>query len=766
MRNSASLRHPASSLRRPAPSGRVRQSPVAASDGQQRRLARLVVVFAIVPAALLLLTALIAGRPPTGQEIERGVSVAGIPVSGNDWEQAAAALQARYDPYLAQPITLKIGDSTAVVTPDDLGLTVDMPATRERAQSIGRGSLVSAAGERLQAHTRGIDLAPVITLDEARFVEVLHQLSLPIVKAPADASYAWQSGQIAIVASSNGVGIDARHAAELLSAHVANRESGPLSIPTLTLAPAITTENLTRSIGQARELAGAPLHLRFNDVWWELRPADLVYLLTWDAGKVQFSEAKLAAALGALSVSINQEAVNAEIGSWGDGTFYVAEARNEQTLNVAASVAAVLKAGNSDDRVAELVVESEPPQISTERLIPLRDRANDIIARGLAVSWPEGEQWLDPIGLAGAMRFDEINVALTFDHAALAALIEPIANELNRPAAGLRWRSGVLVADDTAEPGRVVDLGASANAIASAALSGQDRVPLVINESSDPGQSAAGIVIREMLSSASTYYGSSSANRRTNIELAAAALDGALVAPGGTFSFNNAIGGTATLDDGYQMGFGIIAGTDGTPRTVPSVAGGICQVATTVFQSAFWAGMPIGTRNWHLYWIPNYGTGPGGMTGLDATVDPDYGLDFTFDNPTSDWLAIRAVADGEWITVEIWGTDQGWQVHADDPVITNVVKADTTMRRQFSDQLEPGQEIVVEHAEDGFTATIHRVVTKDGVTISESTFTSYYLPSSNVTLVGPGVPLEVTPEPTAVPQETPVTKRLRQRRRH
>jgi hypothetical protein len=232
------------------------------------------------------------------------------------------------------------------------------------------------------------------------------------------------------------------------------------------------------------------------------------------------------------------------------------------------------------------------------------------------------------------------------------------------------------------------------------------------------------------------------------VELAAASLDGALIQPGGTFSFDNAIGGTATLDDGYTVGFGIVAGADGTPKTVPSVAGGICQVATTTFQAAFWAGMPIGERNWHLYWIPNYGSGPGGLTGLDATVDPDSGLDFTFYNPTNSWLAIRAVADGEWLTVEVWGTNQGWQVNVDQPIITSVVKADQTPVRQINDELQPGEEVQAEHAEDGFTATIHRSVVKDGQVVDDVTLVSVYQPSQNVTLIGPGGDTTVTPVDT------------------
>ena len=52
--------------------------------------------------------------------------------------------------------------------------------------------------------------------------------------------------------------------------------------------------------------------------------------------------------------------------------------------------------------------------------------------------------------------------------------------------------------------------------------------------------------------------------------------------------------------------------------------------------------MPIVERNWHLYWIDRYGQPPSGMTGLDATVDPDSGLDLKFKNTTDNWLAVVA----------------------------------------------------------------------------------------------------------------------------
>src|SRR5438105_3133326 len=78
-------------------------------------------------------------------------------------------------------------------------------------------------------------------------------------------------------------------------------------------------------------------------------------------------------------------------------------------------------------------------------------------------------------------------------------------------------------------------------------------------------------------------------------------------------------------------------------RTVPSVAGGICQVATTLFQRVFWSGFPLIERRWHLYWIPAYTSR--GVVGLDATVDEDAGLDFRWSNPTDGYVLIQAATD-------------------------------------------------------------------------------------------------------------------------
>jgi hypothetical protein len=188
---------------------------------------------------------------------------------------------------------------------------------------------------------------------------------------------------------------------------------------------------------------------------------------------------------------------------------------------------------------------------------------------------------------------------------------------------------------------------------------------------------------------------------------------------------------------------------------VPSVGGGICQVATTVFQAAFWAGLPFVERSYHLYWISRYGQPPSGRTGMDATVD-DPGVDLKFKNTTSDWIRLDSWVDGSNIGFTIVGVDQGWQVEATKPRIFDVVPTTQVPVRQFDPSLAPGRELWVEHAEDGFRASLIRLVKLDDQIVDEYPFTNWYRPSRNVVLVGGSRVFSApAPPPAAEPVEPP-----------
>src|SRR5947208_16729795 len=148
--------------------------------------------------------------------------------------------------------------------------------------------------------------------------------------------------------------------------------------------------------------------------------------------------------------------------------------------------------------------------------------------------------------------------------------------------------------------------------------------------------------VRGLVGSYETIYGGD-ANRVHNVQLVARLLDGHLIAPGATFSFNRATG-ARTAAKGVIEAPLIINGELGT-----GLGGGVCQVSTTVFNAAYEAGVKITARTNHALYIPHY------PLGRDATVNyPD--TDLRFVNDTGHWLLLRTFVGSYSLTVSLYGT--------------------------------------------------------------------------------------------------------------
>lgn len=164
------------------------------------------------------------------------------------------------------------------------------------------------------------------------------------------------------------------------------------------------------------------------------------------------------------------------------------------------------------------------------------------------------------------------------------------------------------------------------------------------------------------------------------------------------------------------------------------MAGGICQVATTLFQRVFWSGFPLVERHWHLYWIPAYTTR--GLVGLDATVDEDSGLDMRWSNPTDSYVLIQSATDDSNVYFGLYGSEHNWKVQVDDPQVSHRVAADPAPVAEAEPSLPWGRILPVESARDGFDVGITRTVTREDGQPRSLTVQSSYEPSRTVTLVG------------------------------
>ena len=207
----------------------------------------------------------------------------------------------------------------------------------------------------------------------------------------------------------------------------------------------------------------------------------------------------------------------------------------------------------------------------------------------------------------------------------------------------------------------------------------------------------------------------SSANRNTNIRLAAEAISHTTLLPGETFSFNQATG-QRTEAKGYKPASAIAGG-----ETFDEIGGGVCQTSTTLFNAVARANLKITDRDPHA-WPSNYVE-----KGEDATVNwPN--LDFRFKNDTEWPIFIVANYANRKVTVEIYGKTLGEGVTIDLVSETTYVKEPPSEPLYvYNPDLKVGQEKTTVKARTGYTVETYKVWYKNGQEIKrEKLHTSHY----------------------------------------
>ncbi len=228
--------------------------------------------------------------------------------------------------------------------------------------------------------------------------------------------------------------------------------------------------------------------------------------------------------------------------------------------------------------------------------------------------------------------------------------------------------------------------------------------------------------IKEQIASFSTDYNPHQTARVENIKLLAALLDGMLIAPGEVFSFNERIG-PRTLERGFRLAPTIING-----RLVDTAGGGACQVGTTLFNTAFFAGLEIVERHNHSFFISHY------PAGRDATVSYG-GYDLKFKNDYKSWILIKAHATQSRITIAFYGTKENRKVEyrTEGPFDFKPFKVETIK----DPNLDEGKTIIEDKGITGRKYIVVRFVYDEkGNLIHKDTFRSNYSPKIQIVRVG------------------------------
>jgi vancomycin resistance protein YoaR len=148
--------------------------------------------------------------------------------------------------------------------------------------------------------------------------------------------------------------------------------------------------------------------------------------------------------------------------------------------------------------------------------------------------------------------------------------------------------------------------------------------------------------IQEVMSSFTTKFNGGQFARSANIRLAASRIDGLVLMPGETFSFNGYLGQRTTAK-GFK-----VAGVYVSGRHDFDVGGGICQVSTTLYGAALRTRLKVDTRFPHSLPVPYV---PLGQDAAVSYPNPDFKVTNSFDFP----IAIAAAPEKNAITFRILG---------------------------------------------------------------------------------------------------------------
>ncbi len=700
---------------------------------------------------LLLLAALgsiwYAQDQEAAKRIAAGVQVKDVPVAGLTVPQAEAAITARYAALADQPIVLTAVGKHWTFPARALGVGVDVAATAAKAKALGRDP------------SGPLQVPLVLTHDRSVAEKTWQPLATDLALTPQDAQFRVDADGVEVHPAQAGRRFDPDGTWQALTAATTDATFSEVAVATVPVSPQVSDALLAPALATIHRLSDQPLVLTGqladgSSHSWTVAPGQLrgwLQVKQDGAGvptvKPDLDASQASTYLQSVAADVQRDPTNAKLALPNYATLatLTADAPGRQ-LNLAASLAAVQQAAAGDTRTVDLTIDAVPAVVSAVSLHPLKDQLDTLMRDGLRLTYGDTSYLLKGSKLALALYVEPTPGAtpayrITLNDNDLNRLVSTIAFNVNVPAQNAAYRMGAggMALVKTPHDGLRVDSAATLAVLRDALLTGKATavLPTVPVKPDFGAMDQAGLISTpDLLQSDNTSYAGSSPERNWNVTYGASKLDGWAIPPGGTFSISDALG-DLTVAAGFKMGWAILV-QQGDATTIPSEAGGICQVVTTLFHPVFWAGLPIVERHNHSYWIALYGRKPLGLQGLDATISPP-DSDFRFKNTTGNWLLIRARGDGANLHVELWGTNPGWRVDVSDPVITNMVKTDQTPRKQTSDKLAAGRSLQVEHAQDGFTADIHRqVYAANGQKLDDWHAHGTYLPSHNTFMTGTG----------------------------
>jgi vancomycin resistance protein YoaR len=579
---------------------------------------------------------------------------------------------------------------------------------------------------------------------------------LVVLAVVAGIAFAGSTSHVAAGIEVEGVsvgGLTAEEAQAKLEARAARYQSLPVVFTAAERQVRIRPEALevdadwALAAQQAVERGDAPFPIRgLERIWLRLFGADV-------EPTVDFFQAALDEHLERIAAKVDRPAVEASLVLDGfEPEIVPAQAGRQLDREAAAGVMVSALAG-FDREVTPLPVVVDSPEVTSDMLAPVASQLRTVLSAPVQLTHQGASFTVEPEEMIKLLELPaDGEASLRIDQDAAARRFENLARGLSRPPrnADFAIRPNGKVRVVPARPGRELNLPATMSALLRAATRTSNRSTAVVVAQFEPRLTTAevrALRIERQLASYSTLY-AGTADRINNLQLAIEILDGARIAPGETWSFNEFVG-PRTEERGFRSAPVIMDG-----EYAEGIGGGVSQVATTVFNAAWEAGIEIGERHPHALYIDRY------PDGRDATVNyPD--VDLKLVNDTTRMILIKASYDESGILVRLLGGGPERRVESIAGELKVVGRPETELKPDPT--LYVGDKIVEFAGQPSREIRVERIVYENGKVIHRESWYTHYLSEAKIVRVGtkprpepaePPAPPKARSEPDEAPPTT------------
>ena len=382
------------------------------------------------------------------------------------------------------------------------------------------------------------------------------------------------------------------------------------------------------------------------------------------------------------------------------------------------------------------------PEITQEQVELTRIRAEKLLDKNLDLSFEKNSWQLSEAQLINFLDFSD-----GFDEGKIASFTAQLAKSVDRQPQNALFN--FLLNGKAGQNGRVIEFKPAKNGQAleqkqtkllieqslkvlekSESQTSAISLPVNLTEPEITTEQVNNLGIKELIGRGESWFAGSISSRIHNIQLASSQINGLLIAPGDTFSLNQALG-DISIQTGYKKAWIIKEG-----RTVLGDGGGVCQASTTLFRAILNAGLPIIERSAHAYRVSYYEQKY--QVGVDATVfAPSPDLKFKNDTPSHILLQTYVDPVNLYARYDLYGTSDDRQIYISDSRIWEQTPPPPDLY-QDDPTLANGVVKQIDWAAWGAKTAFDWKVVRNDETLQERTFYSNYKPWQAIFLRGTG----------------------------